>query len=227
VPSIELNGGKAISVQLHKPNYKIDWEEVKLKITAKTKMIIINSPHNPSGTLLSENDMQSLAKITSGTDIIVLSDEVYEHLIYDGEKHQSICLFPNLKDRSFITASFGKTFHNTGWKMGYCCGPRNLMDEFLKVHQFNVFSVNHPMQVAMAEYLEEPEVDENSKPEDVYLVASHRELRSHYFYTELAHLHADGDLREMLLKMANEELKHKEKMEYLYANTAFPQTSGG
>lgn len=156
VPSIELNGGKAISVQLHKPDYKIDWEEVKLKITTKTKMIIINTPHNPSGTVLSDSDMQSLEEITSGTDIIVLSDEVYEHLIYDGDKHQSICLFPELKGRSFITASFGKTFHNTGWKMGYCCGPKDLMDEFLKVHQFNVFSVNHPMQVAMAEYLENP-----------------------------------------------------------------------
>lgn len=156
VPSIELNGGKAISIQLHKPDFSIDWDEVKGKINSKTKMIVINTPHNPSGTVLSDKDMLQLEKITSGTNIVVLSDEVYEHLIYDNEEHQSVCRFPELKNRSFITASFGKTFHNTGWKMGYCCAPKELMEEFLKVHQFNVFSVNHPMQIALVEYLEEP-----------------------------------------------------------------------
>ena len=155
VPTIELNGGKAISIQLSKPNYKVDWNEVKKAITSKTRMIIINTPHNPSGTVFSKEDMLKLQALTSGTDIIVLSDEVYEHLIYDNEQHHSACLFPDLKSRSFITASFGKTFHNTGWKMGYCCAPKDLMDEFIKVHQFNVFSVNHPMQIALAKYLED------------------------------------------------------------------------
>lgn len=156
VPSVELNGGKVISIQLKNPDYLIDWNEVKQKITTKTKMIIINTPHNPSGTILSKNDMIQLENLTNGTNIIVLSDEVYEHIVFDDEQHQSACLFKGLKARSFITASFGKTFHNTGWKTGYCCAPKELMDEFRKVHQFNVFSVNHPIQIALAEYLETP-----------------------------------------------------------------------
>ena len=155
-PAIELNGGKTISIQLEAPNYEVDWEEVKQKINDNTKMIIINTPQNPSGSIFSETDMLQLQDLTRGTDIIVLSDEVYEHIIFDGEQHQSVCLFPNLKSRSFVVASFGKTFHNTGWKMGYCCAPKELMDEFKKVHQFNVFCVNHPIQKALAEYLQEP-----------------------------------------------------------------------
>ncbi|MEZ4797151.1 MAG: methionine aminotransferase [Flavobacteriaceae bacterium] len=156
IPSIELSGGKAISIQMKHPDYAIDWEEVSDKINSKTKMIIVNTPHNPTGTVLSKNDMLQLQKLTESTDILVLSDEVYEHIIFDGEQHQSACLFKDLKSRSFITASFGKTFHNTGWKIGYCCAPKELMDEFRKVHQFNVFSVNHPIQVALSEYLETP-----------------------------------------------------------------------
>ncbi|WP_104735850.1 methionine aminotransferase [Hanstruepera ponticola] len=155
-PSVELFGGVVKSIPLHAPNYRVDWELVKNTITHKTKMIIINTPHNPSGTVLSEQDMLQLHRLTENTDIIVLSDEVYEHIIFDGLKHQSACLFPDLKSRSFIVASFGKTFHNTGWKMGYCCAPKDLMDEFKKVHQFNVFAVNHPMQKALADYLQEP-----------------------------------------------------------------------
>ncbi|PTM10737.1 MAG: methionine aminotransferase [Bacteroidetes bacterium] len=156
VPSVELSGGKVVSIQMQHPNYAIDWSEVQSKITSKTKMIIINTPHNPSGTILSKNDMLQLQTLTEGTNILVLSDEVYEHLIFDGEQHQSACLFSGLKARSFITASFGKTFHNTGWKIGYACAPKELMDEFRKVHQFNVFSVNHPIQIALSEYLETP-----------------------------------------------------------------------
>ncbi len=155
-PAIELNGGKTISVQLTAPNYKVDWTNVKKKINAKTKMIIINSPQNPSGTVFSKEDMLKLQDLLKGTDIILLSDEVYEHIIFDGEKHQSACLFPDLKSRSFVVASFGKTFHNTGWKLGYCCAPKELMKEFQKVHQFNVFCVNHPMQKALADYLQDP-----------------------------------------------------------------------
>ncbi|MCL4147018.1 UNVERIFIED_CONTAM: hypothetical protein GTU68_051560 [Idotea baltica] len=155
-PAIEINGGKTVSIQLDAPRYKMDWNEVKSKINNKTKMIIINTPQNPSGSIFSEADMLQLQKLTKDTNIIVLSDEVYEHIIFDDEKHQSVCLFSDLKSRSFITASFGKTFHNTGWKMGYCCAPKELMDEFRKVHQFNVFSVNHPMQKGLADYLKEP-----------------------------------------------------------------------
>lgn len=152
-PAIDLNGGKTISVQLNAPRYTVDWKEVRQKLSSKTKMIIINTPQNPSGTIFSKVDMSELQKITEGTGIIVLSDEVYEHIIFDNEQHQSICLFDDLKSRSFIVASFGKTFHNTGWKLGYCCAPKELMEEFRKVHQFNVFSVNHPMQVALAIYI--------------------------------------------------------------------------
>lgn len=155
-PAIELQGGKTISIALDAPNYKTDWEVVKQKINNKTKMIIINTPHNPSGSVFSALDMQQLEKLTNNTNIIVLSDEVYEHIIFDKLKHQSACLFPALKARSFITASFGKTFHTTGWKIGYTCAPKVLMEEFKKVHQFNVFSVNHPMQKGLADYLQEP-----------------------------------------------------------------------
>ncbi|MBE9489879.1 MAG: methionine aminotransferase [Bacteroidetes bacterium] len=152
-PAIELNGGKTISVQLKSPAYKVDWGDVKRKINDNTKMIIINTPQNPSGTIFSEADMLKLQELTKNTNIIVLSDEVYEHIIFDGLQHQSACLFTDLKSRSFVVASFGKTFHNTGWKIGYCCAPKELMDEFKKVHQFNVFCVNHPIQKALSEYL--------------------------------------------------------------------------
>lgn len=154
-PAVEVNGGGAIPIQLSAPNYKVDWNEVASKITSKTKMILINSPHNPSGTIWSKEDMLQLQKLTDNTDIIVLSDEVYEHIVFDGAQHQSACLFDGLKQRSFITASFGKTFHNTGWKIGYTCGPEALMEEFRKVHQFNVFSVHHPSQKGIADYMQD------------------------------------------------------------------------
>jgi methionine aminotransferase len=155
-PAIELNGGITISTQLYAPDYRIDWEDVKSKINSNTRMIITNTPHNPSGTIWSRDDVARLEALTKGTDILVISDEVYEHIIFDGAQHQSACLFPDLKTRTFITASFGKTFHNTGWKIGYCCAPKELMAEFRKVHQFDVFCVHHPTQKALADYLEEP-----------------------------------------------------------------------
>ncbi|WP_405575136.1 methionine aminotransferase [Winogradskyella sp. Asnod2-B02-A] len=156
-PAIELNGGKTIPIQLSAPNYNVNWDEVASKISSKTKMIIINSPHNPSGTIWSKDDMLQLQKLTKDTNIIVLSDEVYEHIVFDDAQHQSACLFNDLKQRSFITASFGKTFHNTGWKIGYCCAPEELMTEFRKVHQFNVFSVHHPSQKGIADYMQDAE----------------------------------------------------------------------
>jgi methionine aminotransferase len=155
-PTIELFGGKAIAVQLDPEDFNIDWELVRSLISDKTRMIIINTPHNPSGKILSVIDMLQLENILKDTAILLLSDEVYEHIIFDGEMHQTAALFPALAERTFITASFGKTFHNTGWKVGYCLAPKNLMAEFRKVHQFNVFSVNHPTQVALSEYLKTP-----------------------------------------------------------------------
>ena len=156
-PAIELAGGIVKPYSLTPPNYRINWEEVRQMITPKTKMIMINTPHNPSGSILSKQDLESLAEITKGTNIIVLSDEVYEHIIFDSEEHQSVCRFEELRKRSMIVYSFGKTFHDTGWKNGYCLGPEYLMREFRKVHQFLVFSVNTPLQVALAAYLKNEE----------------------------------------------------------------------
>ena len=153
-PSIRLNGGKAIEIELCPPLYGIPWEQLASAIGEKTRMIIINTPHNPSGTVLSRKDMMQLEQLVRDTDIIILSDEVYEHIIFDGLEHQSVARFPGLAERSFLVASFGKTFHNTGWKMGYCAGPALLMREFRNVHQFNVFSVNHPIQRALSVYME-------------------------------------------------------------------------
>ena len=156
-PAVELAGGKPVFVQLKAPDYSVNWEEVKKLISQKTKMIIINTPHNPTGTILSRDDMLELEKITSESEIIVLSDEVYEHIIFDQIEHESICRYNGLAARSMAVFSFGKTFHVTGWKMGYCIGPKELMKEFKKVHQFNVFSSNHPLQHALADYLEDRE----------------------------------------------------------------------
>lgn len=156
-PAIVLNGGKSINIPLKLPDFSIDWEKVREQFTAKTKMIIINTPHNPGGSVISRNDMLKLQDLVKHSNCIILSDEVYEHIIFDGAIHQSVARFPDLANRSFITASFGKTFHNTGWKVGYCVAPEPLMKEYKKVHQFNVFSVNHPVQVALASYLEEKE----------------------------------------------------------------------
>lgn len=156
-PTVKLLGGIPKVVQLDPEVFSINWEEVKMMLTSKTKMVIINTPHNPSGKMFSNEDMLQLERLLKGTDILLLSDEVYEHIIFDGVQHLSAAKYPGLKERAFITGSFGKTFHNTGWKMGYCIAPKELMEEFRKVHQFNVFSVNHPMQVALATYLKEPE----------------------------------------------------------------------
>lgn len=158
IPAIELTGANPVFVELHAPNFKVDWTEVKKLVNHHTKMIIINSPHNPSGTIWSDEDMLQLEKLTHDTDIIVLSDEVYQHIIFDGAQHQSVARYPNLAERSFLVGSFGKTFHATGWKIGYAMAPVELMKEFNKVHQFVTFAVNHPVQRAIATYLK----DENN-----------------------------------------------------------------
>jgi methionine aminotransferase len=152
-PAIELNGGKTIYMQLRAPNYNINWNEVKKVVNHRTRMIIINSPHNPTGAVLTAEDMKQLEKLTKNTEIIILADEVYEHIIFDGNAHESMAKYPNLANRSFIISSFGKTFHTTGWKIGYCVAPKELMAEFRKVHQFLVFASNTPMQFGIAEFL--------------------------------------------------------------------------
>ena len=157
-PAVELAGGKTVFFQLNPVNFSIQWTEFQKLINPRTKMIIINSPHNPTGAILSAVDFQKLEKITNKTDIVILSDEVYEHIIFDGIEHQSVARFPNLANRSFVISSFGKTYHTTGWKIGYCLAPANLMKEFRKVHQYNVFSVNTPMQYAYAEFIKNKEL---------------------------------------------------------------------
>lgn len=152
-PAIELNGGKTIHIHLDFPSYTINWEQVKKVVNHRTRMIIINTPHNPSGSILKKEDLLELEKITSGSDIIVISDEVYEHMVFDGHSHESVAKFSDLASRSFIISSFGKTYHATGWKIGYCIAPEALMTEFRKVHQYLVFAVNTPIQFALAEYL--------------------------------------------------------------------------
>jgi len=156
-PAIELAGGKPVYVQLKSSDYSIDWKQVKKVVSRHTKMILINSPHNPSGAILKSSDIQELTGITKDNDIIILSDEVYEHILFDGEEHHSLSRYPELAKRAMIVYSFGKTFHVTGWKTGYIVGPSNLMAEFRKVHQFNVFTANAPIQHALAEYMSNPE----------------------------------------------------------------------
>jgi methionine aminotransferase len=155
VPAIELNGGISIYVQLKSPHHKIDWNDVKRVMSSHTKVIMINTPHNPMGSVMTADDMKQLEKLVKGTNIIIISDEVYEHIIFDGLKHESVCKYPRLAERSFIIYSFGKTYHATGWKIGYCFAPENLMSEFRKVHQFIVFCSNTPIQYALADYIKE------------------------------------------------------------------------
>ncbi|MBK8142662.1 MAG: aminotransferase class I/II-fold pyridoxal phosphate-dependent enzyme [Chitinophagaceae bacterium] len=157
IPNIEINGAKAITINLVYPDYHIDWVAVNQAITRKTKAIIINSPHNPTGSVITENDIQELRKIVEGTNIFIISDEVYEHLIFDSIPHQSILRYPDLLQRSFVCFSFGKVYNCTGWKLGYCIAPPELTTEFRKVHQFNCFSCHTPSQVALAQFLQNRE----------------------------------------------------------------------
>jgi methionine transaminase len=154
IPNIEINGAIPVLIPLRFPDYTIDWMLVKQKITPKTRMIIVNSPHNPTGSVLNSDDIEQLKTITNNTGIFILSDEVYEHLIFDGKQHESLLRYPELMQRSFVCFSFGKTYHCTGWKMGYCIAPSALMTEYRKVHQFNCFSCSSPVQVALADFIQ-------------------------------------------------------------------------
>ena len=156
-PAVKLNGGMVKYAKLRMPDFAIDWNEVKRLISHNTKMIIINTPHNPTGSVLGKEDLNELYKLTKDTDIIILSDEVYEHLIFDGIRHESVCYYPGLASRTLVVGSFGKTFHATGWKTGFVLAPSNLMEEFRKAHQFTVFASNTPVQYAIAEFLKDKE----------------------------------------------------------------------
>jgi len=163
IPNIEINGAVPIRIDLQFPDYRINWELVRQKLTPRTRMIMLNTPHNPTGAVLRPHDIEQLRSIVEGTGIFIHSDEVYEHLIFDGLPHTSILRYPDLLERSFVSFSFGKVYHCTGWKLGYSVSSPNLMKEFRKVHQFNCFSCHTPSQVALATYL---------KNKDTYLSLS-------------------------------------------------------
>jgi methionine aminotransferase len=152
-PAVIVAGGKPVYITLNQPDFSIDWEAVKKRINHRTKLIIINTPHNPSGAILAEKDLAELDKLTNNTDILILSDEVYEHMVFDSQLHQSVARHKNLADRSFLVSSFGKTVHTTGWKIAYVAAPENLMAEFRKIHQYLVFACNTPIQYALADFL--------------------------------------------------------------------------
>lgn len=152
-PVIMLNGGVPVHIKLKFPDYHIDWDEVNRAITPRTRLLIINTPHNPTGSILDESDMQALHRIIEHNDLLLLSDEVYEHVIFDGHRHESLARYPALAERAFVVSSFGKTYHATGWKLGYCLAPQPLTAEFRKVHQFLTFASNTPMQYAYADYM--------------------------------------------------------------------------
>jgi len=153
VPAIELNGGVPVFVKLRHPDYHIDWDEVKRAVSLKTRLIILNSPHNPTGSVLAHEDITALKHIVENSDLLIISDEVYEHIIFDGRIHESMARYPELAQRSFVISSFGKTYHTTGWKIGYCLAPAPLSAEFQKVHQFLTFASNTPIQHAYAEFM--------------------------------------------------------------------------
>jgi methionine aminotransferase len=155
IPAIELNGAKAVTIQLTFPEYKIDWAEVKNRISEKTRAIMINSPHNPTGSVLDQKDIEQLRSLVKDTSLFIISDEVYEHLIFDGLQHESLLKYPDLLQRSFVCFSFGKVYHCTGWKLGYCIASEYLMKEFRKIHQFNCFTCDTPKQVALATFLQQ------------------------------------------------------------------------
>ena len=169
-PSIEIQGAKPVPYTLRAPDFRIHWPEVEKLITRNTRMLIVNTPHNPCGRVLSREDMLELRRLATEYELLVLSDEVYEHILFDGLQHHSAMSFPELYARSLVVFSFGKVFHNTGWKMGYCVAPPALTERFRQVHQFNVFSANRPIQHALADHLREPQGYE-------YLPAFFQELR--------------------------------------------------
>ena len=158
IPNIETNGAIPVRISLSYPDYSIPWDQVRERVNSRTRMIMINTPHNPTGAVLNATDLQELSSIVANTQILILSDEVYEHLIYDGLQHESILRYPHLLERSFVCFSFGKTYHCTGWKLGYCISGLALMKEFRKIHQFNVFSCDTPKQLGIAQYMDNQHV---------------------------------------------------------------------
>jgi len=212
-PAVRISGASPVYVGLKAPAYKIDWDEVKKVVNARTKMIVLNSPHNPTGAILDESDFEELQRIVLGSNIIILSDEVYQHIIYDDQKHHSVALYPEIAERSILIASFGKTFHATGWKIGYAVAPQKLMKEFRKIHQFIVFTVNTPIQYALAEHLEN---------EDEYLLLGkfYQQKRDYFIKlveekTHFKVIPTSGTYFQLLSYDGLSDMKEKEFAEYL------------
>jgi methionine aminotransferase len=176
VPAIEINGGKPVFVPMKEPGFFIDWEEVQKMINPKTRMIIINTPHNPTGMVFNELDMLRLQKIINGTQITILSDEIFEHMVFDGDSHQSVALYPKLAERSIIISSFGETYHVSGWQIGYCAGPAHVMKEIRKVQQVMMHTISSPFQWAISEFLDE---------KDEYLNLSHFYQKKRDYFNQL------------------------------------------
>lgn len=153
VPVIRLSGGTPVYVSLRYPDYAVDWDAVRRAITPRTRAILVNTPHNPTGTMWTADDMRQLASIVDGTNILLIGDEVYEHIIFDGRRHESLLRYPELRSRAVVISSFGKTFHTTGWKVGYCVGPQELIAEVIRIHQFMTFTVHTASQIAFAEFV--------------------------------------------------------------------------
>jgi methionine aminotransferase len=215
-PAVRLNGGNPVHIKLSPPHFSIDWEEVRMKISSRCRMIIINTPHNPTGAILSEADLRTLEKIALDHELIVLSDEVYERIIFDNQTHQSVLKHPALAAQSVAVFSFGKTFHATGWKVGYAVAPEFLTKEIRKAHQFITFSVNTPVQLALAEYLGDPEnylhvSDFYQQKRDFFLEqikgSSLKPLVSRGSYFQLLSYESVSDLKE--IEMAEWMTKEK------------------
>jgi methionine aminotransferase len=178
-PAVTLAGGSLVTATLRYPDYRPDWNEVRALIGPRTRMIIFNTPHNPTGTVWMADDLQALAAVVRGTDIVLVADEVYEHMVFDGGRHESVARYEDLRERSFVISSFGKTYHATGWKVAYCLAPRALSAEFRKAHQFVVFAVNHPMQLALADFM-------TSAPAFATALAAFYQAKRDFFLRQLA-----------------------------------------
>jgi methionine aminotransferase len=222
-PAIELAGAKAVHVALDPQTFAVDWEKVRAAITPKTRLIMINSPHNPSGAMFTAADMQALAAILDGTDIFLISDEVYEHIVFDGRVHESVLRWPELAARAFVVSSFGKTYHCTGWKIGYAIAPPALTAEFRKVHQYNTFTSFGPAQYAFAAMLEaEPEHDEQL---GAFYQAKRDRFREQLLGTELRPLTVPGGYFQLVDYSAISDLPDIEFVKWLtieHGVTAIP-----
>jgi len=209
---INLQGAKAVGVDLRSEDYSINWEEVEKAISSKTRMIIINSPHNPSGATISAQDLEELERITKNTEILVLSDEVYEHIVFDGKEHQSILKSEALRNRSIATFSFGKTFHATGWRMGYLIAPDFLMKEMVKIHQYNTFTIHTPSQYAIADFLQEPDHYES-------IASMYQEKRDYFLQvtkgSKFRPIHSSGTYFQLMNYSAISDLPDIEMAEWL------------